>query len=66
MILQTSCYCLVKIIFQNSVINLTDKGNVEDILKKAGLFLKLDGIRKPLNSWGISGESKLTIDGDDF
>ena len=32
-----------KIIFQNSIINLTDKGNVEDILKKAGLFLKLDG-----------------------
>ena len=32
-----------KIIFQNSIINLTDEGNVEDILKKAGLFLKLDG-----------------------
>jgi TRAP transporter 4TM/12TM fusion protein len=31
-----------RIIFQNSVIKLTNKGTVDEILKKAGLFLKSD------------------------
>ena len=49
-------------IFQNSIINLTDKGNVEDILKKAGLFLKLDGdnvlIEEPLPGSPLFQEMK--------